>query len=118
MDNEALNQAVLVLGSVGGVALVVALLVQFLIKPALYARYGGEEAAHQNQAYPFTVNVLTFVTALFIATVGLLAIEGVPVDASEWALAGGNVFVGAVFASFASPGIESVASNAKRLLLK
>lgn len=118
MDSEALNQVVLVLGTVGGVALVVALLVQFLIKPALYARYGGEEAAHQNQAYPFTVNVLTFVTALLISAIGLFAIEGLPMDASQWALAGGNILVGAVFASFASPGLESVASNVKRLLLK
>lgn len=118
MDSEFLNQAVQILGTIGGLSLVVALVVQSLVKPALFARYGGEEAAKQNTAYPFTVNVLAFVTAAVFASVGIFALDGLPVDGNGWATAGGNILVGAVMASLASAGIESAAGNIKKLLLK
>lgn len=117
MNDELLNQAVQVLGTVGGVALAVSLVVQFLIKPGLYARYGGEDVAKANQAYPFTVNVLSYVTAVILSSIGLFALNGLPTDGNAWATAGGNILVGALFATFGGIGIESIASNAKARFL-
>lgn len=113
MNDELLNQAVQILGTIGGVALAVSLVVQFLIKPALYARYGGEDAAKANQAYPFTVNILSYIAAVILSAIGLFALNGLPVDGNAWATAGGNILVGALFATFGGIGIESVASNTK-----
>jgi len=116
--DQIVNGMVQTLGTFGGLSLIVALLVQSVVKPALYGRYGGKDEAHQNKNYPFVVNVMAIIVAAVVAAVGLFALDGFPVNGSAWATFGGNVLVSAVLAGIAGAGIESAAGNVKQVFLK
>lgn len=114
MNSDLLTEAGQLLGTVTGLAIVISLVVQNLVKPGLYARYGGEEEAKQNKNYPFTVNIWTAVIGLFFASLGVFGLGGLPVDSAGWFAALTNIVVGGLMAGLGSIGVESVASNIKR----
>lgn len=114
MDDQLLNTAVQMLGTIGGLSVVISLVVQFLVKPGLSRSYATDEEKAADRNYPFNVNVWTAVVSLLLAALGLFALDGIPADAAGWATAVGNIVVGAILAGLGSIGVESLASNVKR----
>jgi hypothetical protein len=96
--------------TMAGLSGITTLIIQFLVKPALYARAGGEEQAKTSPGYAFSVNLFTGLISLALSVLGAIINSGLP-DATTWAVFVGNVIVGGLVAAFGSAGIYEAFSN-------